>query len=62
MDQEEKEIGTCGSHLKKKNNKHLGRKDRIDREREKERKYFNFFSLFILSQIYENLTVEIRRA
>ena len=63
-DQEVKEKGTCGSHLKKKKSLQIKRMPR-ERERERERwsvRYnFYFFSLSLLSSIYGNRTVSIRR-
>ena len=47
--------------IKIKNNKALDQTER-DRERIGKERFFNFFSLSFLSQIYRNLTVGIRRA
>ena len=56
-----KEKGTCGSHLKKKQNKNKRKKtEQIDRGVERVPIFFFLFSYFI-SQIHENLTFGIRR-
>ena len=67
-DQEVKEKVTYGSHLKKKQNKtnkYQKRKESLPREREKqsERKivFYFYFLLSLLSSIYRNRTVGIRR-
>ena len=68
-DQEVKENVTCGSHLKKKQNKQISKEKGKFAERERERnrvrkRFFFFYFLFLLSLlslIYENRTVRIRR-
>ena len=69
-DQEVKENGTCGSHFKiKKNKKQNKNKTKQKgngiwpRERNcvREKYFFNFYFLLLLSSIYGNRTVGIRR-
>ena len=62
-DKEVKEKGICGSHLKKKP-KLTNIKRKAGRESEKQKDkdfYFYFFLLSLLSLIYGNRTVRIRR-
>ena len=59
-DQKVKENGTYGSHLKKKNL--IRRRERGRGEQGRLVLFFYFYFLSLLSSIYGNRTVEIRRA